>query len=103
MRVRSIQGCFEILAQCFCSQIAAQARCFSGGAAQEVQPIRGTSVVQLHVRAGHLVLREVKVARSVLVIDANQLLQLGNVDPETGEILQEAQAKPTLGGLGTKI
>ena len=48
-------------------------------------------------------LREVKVARRVLVIDANQLLQLGNVDPETGEVLQEAQAKPTLGGLGTKI
>ena len=37
-------------------------------------------------------LREVKVARRVLVINANQLLQLGNVDPETGEILQEAQA-----------
>ena len=48
-------------------------------------------------------LREVKVARRVLVINANQLLQLGNVDPETGEILQEAQVKPTLGGLGTKI
>ena len=42
-----MQGCFEVLTQCFCSQIAAQARCFGGGAAQDVQPVRDSSVVQL--------------------------------------------------------
>ena len=42
-----MQGCFEVLTQCFCSQIAVQARCFGGGAAQDVQPVRDSSVVQL--------------------------------------------------------